>query len=148
VWVDSDRMRAGCDQHGESAKAIGPHFRTGERHGDGQMVEIGRAANDILQHVGPEVAAHVEVYVVLAKDGIGQLVDQLLRQTAGFGRGRVERSPDFGSCQRDQVSRAVFAEIIGSLAMSVPRRTLVTRNRRSIGSMAASGIIGSTTVGV
>ena len=76
---------AGGDQHSQPAKAIGAHFRAGERHGDGQMVEIGRAANNVLQHVGPEVAAHVEVDVVVAQDGVPLFVEQFLRQAAVLG---------------------------------------------------------------
>src|SRR3546814_5699085 len=81
-------------------------------------MEVWRAAHTVLQHVGPEVAAHVEFDVILAKNRIGLLVEQLLCKTAGVGLGPVKGRTDVGSGQEDKVVGTVLAVVIGGLVRS------------------------------
>src|SRR3546814_16166794 len=76
-------------------------------------MEVWRGAHNAWQHVGPEVAAHVEFDVILAKNRIGLLVEQLLCKTAGVGLGPVKGRTDVGSGQEDKVVGTVLAVVIG-----------------------------------
>jgi len=69
VWVDSDRI----------VLAV---ISIGEGHGDRQFLNIGRAAHDVLQHIGPQVSGHVEFDFLVAFDRIGVRFEQLGDQPA------------------------------------------------------------------
>src|SRR3546814_20871760 len=97
-------------------------------------MEVWRGAHNAWQHVGPEVAAHVEFDVILAKNRIGLLVEQLLCKTAGVGLGPVKGRPDVGSGQEDKVVGTVLAVVIGGLVSDF----LIRSEERSVGKECGS----------